>query len=72
MHSDGDAATAGGAEIRDSATFCEALLNEEHVAALPGVAFGEDRAIRLSYCVPNEAIERGLERITRFVDQLRR
>lgn len=33
----------------DSLSFCKQLLAEQQVAAIPGVAFGNDRCIRLSY-----------------------
>lgn len=63
--------SAGGSPIEDSHGFCEALLQEAHVGALPGAAFGEDRGMRLSYCVPRETLDEGLDRIERFVKALR-
>jgi aspartate aminotransferase len=54
----------------DSLTFCERLLEEEHVAIVPGIAFGADGNVRLSYATDNETIEKGIERLDRFVRSL--
>ncbi|MBI4084377.1 MAG: pyridoxal phosphate-dependent aminotransferase [Candidatus Levybacteria bacterium] len=53
--------------IKDSLTFCDTLLNKAHVAVVPGVAFGDDRYIRLSFATSMEQIKRGLDRIGAFV-----
>ncbi|MGB3491525.1 MAG: pyridoxal phosphate-dependent aminotransferase [Elainellaceae cyanobacterium] len=50
-----------------SLDFCKDLLEEEYVAAIPGVAFGADDYIRLSYAASMERIETGLERMAKFV-----
>jgi aspartate aminotransferase len=50
-----------------SLDFCNALLDEQHVAAVPGVAFGVDDCIRLSYATDMETIERGMARIATFM-----
>jgi aspartate aminotransferase len=47
--------------------FCDRLLAEAHVAAVPGEAFGTDRHIRLSYATSMHELERGLERIHQFI-----
>ncbi len=62
--------SAGAKKITDSLTFCEALLDKEKVAAVPGVAFGADRHIRISYATGMGALEKGLERMERFVRAL--
>jgi aspartate aminotransferase len=49
-----------------SADFCAKLLEVEKVAAVPGIAFGADDYIRLSYATSLANIEKGLERIERF------
>ncbi len=51
----------------DSMTFCEALLQEANVAAIPGVAFGMDANIRLSYATDLATIEKGCDRLHAFV-----
>ena len=49
-----------------SSEFCAKLLEAEKVAAVPGIAFGADDYIRISYATSMENIEKGLERIERF------
>ncbi len=49
-----------------STEFCAKLLEQEKVAAVPGIAFGADDYIRLSYATSLANIEKGLERIERF------
>lgn len=49
-----------------STEFCARLLEQEKVAAVPGIAFGADDYIRLSYATSMANIEKGLERMERF------
>ncbi len=51
----------------DSLTFCAQLLEQEHVAIVPGIAFGADTNVRLSYATDMATIEKGLARLERFV-----
>ena len=51
----------------DSVTFCQKLLDEKHVATIPGVAFGAEGTLRISYATDLDTIERGLERLSGFV-----
>src|SRR5437667_874427 len=53
-----------------STDFCARLLEAEKVAAVPGIAFGADDCIRLSYATSMANIEKGLERIERFCQSL--
>ena len=55
-----------------STDFCAQLLEAEKVAAVPGVAFGADDYIRISYATSMANIEKGLERIDRFVRGLKK
>lgn len=50
-----------------SLDFCNALLESHQVAAIPGVAFGADDCIRLSYATDMASIEKGMERLEKFV-----
>ncbi|WP_299484885.1 pyridoxal phosphate-dependent aminotransferase [Acaryochloris sp. IP29b_bin.137] len=50
-----------------SIAFCETLLEQFHVAAVPGVAFGADQCIRLSYATDQTSIEQGIERLAQFI-----
>jgi aspartate aminotransferase len=49
-----------------SSEFCARLLEAEKVAAVPGVAFGADEYIRISYATSMGNLEKGLQRIERF------
>ncbi len=55
----------------DDTTFAERLLEEEHVAVVPGNAFGVSGAgyVRMSYATAYEKIEIALERIARFAQR---
>ncbi len=55
---------------KNSLDFCSELLESQHVAAIPGVAFGNDKCIRLSYATDMNSIEKGLERLDKFVHLL--
>jgi aspartate aminotransferase len=51
-----------------SAQFCERLLSEAKVAAVPGIAFGSDDYIRISYATSMENLEKALVRLEAFLD----
>ncbi|MCP9774390.1 pyridoxal phosphate-dependent aminotransferase [Cyanobium sp. WAJ14-Wanaka] len=51
----------------DSMTLCNRLLDEVGLAVVPGVAFGDDRCIRLSCAVSPATINDGLDRLERFL-----
>ena len=51
-------------------TLCNRLLDEVGLAVVPGVAFGDDRCIRLSCAASPATIEDGLERLQRFLGSL--
>lgn len=53
-----------------SLDFCQKLLEEEKVATIPGVAFGEDRCIRLSYATDMTSINKGMERLNKFISSI--
>jgi aspartate aminotransferase len=53
-----------------STEFCARLLDEEKVAAVPGIAFGADEYLRISYATSLANIEKGLERLERFAKKL--
>lgn len=54
----------------DSKTFCERLIDSRHVATVPGVSFGADANIRLSYACGMDEIEEGVGRLKAFVEAL--
>ncbi|MHB1306757.1 MAG: pyridoxal phosphate-dependent aminotransferase [Limisphaerales bacterium] len=53
-----------------STEFCARLLETEQVAAVPGIAFGADDYIRLSYATSMTSIQKGLDRMEKFVRSL--
>ena len=57
----------------DADTFATRLLEEEHVAVIPGSAFGESGAehVRACYATSYERLEEALIRICRFVEGCR-
>ncbi len=55
--------------IKGSMEFANLLLKEENVVVIPGIAFGEDNFIRLSYATSKEEIIKGLKRIKKFVNK---
>ncbi|AIY82581.1 MAG: pyridoxal phosphate-dependent aminotransferase [Clostridium baratii] len=57
-------------KITDSLSFSKELLKEENVAVIPGIGFGLDDYIRLSYATSMENIESGIDRIEKFLNKL--
>ena len=62
-----DISKIGSSIGMDSVAFCQQLLAEKHVATIPGVAFGAEGTIRISYATDMDTIERGMERLSGFV-----
>nr|WP_325229880.1 pyridoxal phosphate-dependent aminotransferase [uncultured Oscillibacter sp.] len=54
----------------DSRTFCEKMLKEGLVGLIPGVYFGTEGYMRLSYCYSDEDLKEGLDRVERFLKTL--
>ena len=54
----------------DSKTFCFSLLENKHVAVIPGVAFGDsfNNYIRLAFTLNEEKIIEGIKRIHDFIN----
>ena len=52
-----------------SMEFASKLLDEALVAVVPGIAFGSDKHVRLSYATSIREIERGLDRIEKWLKQ---
>ena len=53
--------------VSGSVEFAGRLLEESHVAVVPGVAFGCDQNVRLSYALGDERIAEGLDRLEKFL-----
>jgi aspartate aminotransferase len=53
-----------------STEFCARLLEQQKVAAVPGIAFGADDYLRISYATSLANIEKGLDRLDQFARSL--
>ncbi len=57
-------------DIPNSSALSEALLAETGVATVPGVAFGEDRCVRISYATSDDILEKALTIMGDFLKKL--
>ncbi len=55
-----------------SSDFCKRMIVEEGLAVTPGIAFGCEGYIRLTYCYSDTELAEGLDRFERFVRKLER
>ena len=58
-----------GKKIHGSMDVADMLLEHEQVAITPGVCFGDDDAVRLSYALSTADMLDGLDRIARFAKE---
>lgn len=58
-------------KVKSSFDFANQLLNASHVAVVPGEAFGTNDHIRISYATSMKELERGLDRLHKFIDSVR-
>lgn len=56
--------------IEDSISFSKILLKEEKVAVVPGIAFGMENFVRISFTLKEERIREGLKRIADFAEKV--
>jgi aspartate aminotransferase len=61
---------AGNAQITNAITFAAALLEQSHVAVVPGNDSGFDTHVRLSFATSMEQIDKGIDRIGEFLKKL--
>ncbi len=61
---------AGEAPISDAVTFAAALLEQSHVAVVPGNDSGFETHVRLSFATSMEQIDKGIDRIAEFLQKL--
>ncbi|QIK81291.1 aminotransferase class I/II-fold pyridoxal phosphate-dependent enzyme [Lysobacter sp. HDW10] len=59
-----------GKVIQNDIEFCSALLESKGVACVPGSAFGEPNAMRISYTCPTPQLAPGMERIKAFFAEM--
>ncbi|MDB5291017.1 MAG: putative amino acid aminotransferase [Phycisphaerales bacterium] len=62
--------TAGGVRITDAVSFAAALLEQVHVAVVPGNDSGFETHVRLSFATSMQQIDKGLDRIGEFLKKL--
>jgi len=60
-----------GGAINNSLDLCMYILNNAHVAVVPGSAFGSSNNIRISYATSEENIKEGITRIHKALDQIK-
>lgn len=56
--------------ITDSISFCTEFLRQFFVGCIPGVAFGDDRYIRISFATSLDKIKEGVQRLEKFANLL--
>ncbi|HOJ44211.1 MAG TPA: aminotransferase class I/II-fold pyridoxal phosphate-dependent enzyme, partial [Syntrophorhabdaceae bacterium] len=56
--------------IDSSTTWTEVLLEDFHTAVVPGIEFGKEGYIRLSFATSMDVIKKGVERIKKAVSEL--
>ena len=56
-------AVYGKGKVRDSNSFAQYLLDEAQVAVVPGIAFGSDDHVRISYATSMDRLHEGVRRI---------
>lgn len=59
----------GGTVINSSSDFAKALLEQQHVALVPGAAFGLDENVRMSFACSMEQIKEGIDRLEKWLSQ---
>jgi aspartate aminotransferase len=53
--------------VNGSVEFADRLLDEAHVAVVPGIAFGNDAHVRMSFATSLQQIDLGLDRLEAFL-----
>lgn len=61
--------TISNVEIKNSIDLASLLLDEANIAVIPGIAFGVDDYIRLSYATSMANIQEGLKRLKDFCEK---
>jgi aspartate aminotransferase len=60
-----------GKTINNSMDFASVLLDEAKIAVVPGIGFGDDNYVRLSFATSMQVIQEGIEAIKEFVSKLK-
>ena len=59
-----------GRRVNNITEFAGVLLEDFHVAVVPGIEFGKEGYLRLSFATSMENVKKGLERIKKAVKAL--
>lgn len=57
-------------KIKNSITFCSELLEKKLLSIIPGVAFGDDNFVRISFAASMESIKEGIKRLKEFIREM--
>lgn len=60
-----------GVKEKSSVAFCEQALEQAHVAMVPGVAFGKEGYVRLSFGAEEEDLRLGIKKLAAFCQQIK-
>jgi aspartate aminotransferase len=60
----------GEAKIKNGTDLCTYLLDDAHVALVPGAAFGDDNYIRFSYATSDERLKEAVRRMKKSLEKL--
>jgi len=58
--------------LKTSLEFAKILLEEKKLAVIPGIAFGNDNYIRISYAASIKDLKKGIQRLQEFVNEIRK
>lgn len=53
-----------------SGEFCTRMIKEARVAAVPGVCFGAEGFLRISYCTSDAKLKKGMDRMEAFIQTI--
>lgn len=59
-----------GQTLKTSSDFSQALLEDQMVVAVPGIEFGLDGYLRISYALEQEKMAQAVSRLKEFVAQI--
>jgi aspartate aminotransferase len=62
--------TAGSTQIKEAVSFAAALLEQAHVAVVPGNDSGFETHVRFSFATSMQNIDKGIDRMAEFLKKL--
>ncbi len=62
--------TVGGRDIASDVDLCAYLLEDYHVAAMPGSAYYQENHVRISYSLPMETLSRAMDKLEEGIGAL--